>query len=34
LGADNGGIGDDTYQKSLIAMASGYEYCATAIENY
>lgn len=34
LGADNGGISDDTYQKSLIAMASGYEYCATAIENY
>jgi hypothetical protein len=34
LGADNGGIGDKTYRKALIAMASEYEYCTGAIEDY
>ena len=34
LGSENGGISDDTYQKSLISMASGYEYCASAIDDY
>jgi len=31
---NSGKISDETYSKSLIAMASGYEYCTEAIKEY
>ena len=30
----NGAINEGTYTKSLLAMASGYEYCASAVQAY
>ena len=27
----DGAINEETYTKSLLAMASGYEYCASAV---